>query len=235
MPLEKQIDYLVLSSGKKIEVPFDELIIFSTNINPEDLVDEAFLRRIPYKINVPDPPEGDFRKLFELMCPYYGIPYDEEMISYLIETRYRRNVPSAVASPGTSSIKSTTPPRMKAEPKLTPVMLDMAYKNLFAAMGKILAFKKASVGRGLLEEFAHGAVQDIAQAIHVVIAGLRATAGPGVYRLLGEAHLFGELIEAPLLFVPGNFLNFNLHRRNSFFLRCLTRLLASLKLYTIHL
>ena len=55
VPLEKRYDFLNLPSGKKIQVPFDQLIIFSTNLEPKDLVDEAFLRRIPYKIEVPDP------------------------------------------------------------------------------------------------------------------------------------------------------------------------------------
>ena len=55
MPLEKRYDFLNLASGKKIQVPFDQLIVFSTNLEPKDLVDDAFLRRIPYKIEVIDP------------------------------------------------------------------------------------------------------------------------------------------------------------------------------------
>ncbi len=55
VPLEKRYDYLNLANGKKIEVPFDQLVIFSTNLEPRDLVDDAFLRRIPYKIEVIDP------------------------------------------------------------------------------------------------------------------------------------------------------------------------------------
>ena len=55
VPLEKRYDFLNLANGKKIQVPFDQLIIFSTNLEPKDLVDEAFLRRIPYKIDVSDP------------------------------------------------------------------------------------------------------------------------------------------------------------------------------------
>src|SRR5260221_13938259 len=55
VPLEKRWDFLALANGQKIQVPFDQLLIFSTNLEPKDLVDEAFLRRIPYKINVTDP------------------------------------------------------------------------------------------------------------------------------------------------------------------------------------
>ena len=63
VPLEKRFDYLALANGKKIQVPFDQLVIFSTNLEPKDLVDEAFLRRIPYKIEVTDPSEEEFRSM----------------------------------------------------------------------------------------------------------------------------------------------------------------------------
>jgi len=88
VPLEKRHDYLNLANGKKIEVPFDQLVIFSTNLEPKDLVDEAFLRRIPYKIEVIDPSEAEFRDLFRMMCPKMGFEYDEQAISYLIEKHY---------------------------------------------------------------------------------------------------------------------------------------------------
>ena len=64
VPLEKRYDYLGLASGRKIRVPFDQFIVFSTNLEPRDLVDEAFLRRIPYKIEIGDPSEEQFRGLF---------------------------------------------------------------------------------------------------------------------------------------------------------------------------
>ena len=73
VPLEKRYDYLNLPNGKKIQVPFDQLIIFSTNLEPKDLVDEAFLRRIPYKIEVIDPTEQEFRDLLKLMCGRAGL------------------------------------------------------------------------------------------------------------------------------------------------------------------
>ena len=66
VPLENHYDFLTLATGKKIQVPFEQLIIFSTNLEPEDLVDEAFLRRIPYKIEIGDPSEEEFHRLFEL-------------------------------------------------------------------------------------------------------------------------------------------------------------------------
>eukprot|EP00913_Durusdinium_trenchii_P023350 g21928.t1 len=88
VPLEKRYDFLNLPSGKKIQVPFDQLIVFSTNLEPKDLVDGAFLRRIPYKIEVIDPSEAEFLALFELMAPLLGFQYDDECVRYLIDTHY---------------------------------------------------------------------------------------------------------------------------------------------------
>lgn len=91
VPLEKRYDFLSLPNGKKIRVPFDQLILFSTNLEPKQLVDEAFLRRIPYKINAADPTEPMFRRMFEIFAPKLGFQeIDEEAINYLIETHYRR-------------------------------------------------------------------------------------------------------------------------------------------------
>jgi predicted ATPase with chaperone activity len=89
VPLEKRYDFLTLASGKKIQVPFDQLIVFSTNLEPKDLVDEAFLRRIPYKINVNDPDEKEFHRLFQLCAPGLGCEYDQAAVEYLLEKHYR--------------------------------------------------------------------------------------------------------------------------------------------------
>lgn len=89
VPLEKRYDFLNMCSGKKTQVPFDQLVIFSTNLQPKDLVDDAFLRRIPYKIEVENPSEVAFRKLFEIMCPKMGLPYKADVIDYLIQTHYK--------------------------------------------------------------------------------------------------------------------------------------------------
>ena len=89
VPLEKRYDFLNMNSGKKTQVPFDQLVIFSTNLQPKDLVDDAFLRRIPYKIEVENPSEAAFRKLFEIMCPITKIPFDAEVVDYLIEAHYK--------------------------------------------------------------------------------------------------------------------------------------------------
>ncbi len=88
IPLENRIDYLTLATGKKIEVPFEQLIIFSTNLEPHDLADEAFLRRIPFKVHVGDPSIEEFHQLFEDYARMANVSYAEGLIDYLIETHY---------------------------------------------------------------------------------------------------------------------------------------------------
>jgi DNA-binding PadR family transcriptional regulator len=89
VPLEKRHDFLNLPNGKKITVPFDQLVIFSTNLDPTGLVDEAFLRRIPYKIEIPDPTEEEFRRLFQQLACSMGFPGDHGAVDYLLEKHYR--------------------------------------------------------------------------------------------------------------------------------------------------
>ena len=89
VPLEKHYDFLTLPSGKKIQVPFDQLIIFSTNLEPKDLVDEAFLRRIPYKINVPDPDEAEYHAIFEHCARLLESDYNRPAVEWLLEAHYR--------------------------------------------------------------------------------------------------------------------------------------------------
>ncbi len=76
VPLEHRVDHLSLHSGKKITVPFDCLVIFSTNIEPSELVEEAFLRRIHYKIHVQDPEPDQFDRIFAMCCDQRGLDYD---------------------------------------------------------------------------------------------------------------------------------------------------------------
>ena len=89
VPLEAKVDYLLLATGKKICVPFDQLIIFSTNLEPCTLADEAFLRRIPYKIEIGDPAREEFHRLFQFEARKYGCEYKKEPVEYLIERYYK--------------------------------------------------------------------------------------------------------------------------------------------------
>ena len=73
VPLENRVDYLKLHTGKSFCIPFEELIIFSTNLEPEDLMDPAFLRRLPYKIEVGPPRLELYQRIFEMECGRQGL------------------------------------------------------------------------------------------------------------------------------------------------------------------
>jgi hypothetical protein len=89
VPLESRVDFLTLHTGKKFQVPFDVLIVFATNLDPKDLADEAFLRRIPYKIPVADPTVEQFTRIFELNCEKRQMPFHQVMVAYLQRRHYR--------------------------------------------------------------------------------------------------------------------------------------------------
>lgn len=89
VPLENRIDYLTLPTGKKICVPFEQTILFSTNLQPEALVDEAFMRRVPFKIEIGDPSENEFRTLMRRTCEELGFQWRPRAFDYLVHKHYR--------------------------------------------------------------------------------------------------------------------------------------------------
>ena len=78
VPLENRIDFMTLHTGRKIEIPFDVLVVFSTNLPPRDLVDEAFLRRLRHKIEVGDPNFDEYREIFTRVASAKGVQYNDE-------------------------------------------------------------------------------------------------------------------------------------------------------------
>ena len=85
LPLELRHDYLTLSTGQKIQLPFDELVVFSTNFPPEELMDEAGLRRIQYKLHVAPPSTEDYVAIFKRVCTAYDLSLSPDVLSYLLE------------------------------------------------------------------------------------------------------------------------------------------------------
>ena len=136
VPLEKRYDFLNMASGKKIQVPFDQLVVFSTNLEPKDLVDDAFLRRIPYKIEAEDPPEADFRKLFEIMCRVMKMPHNADAIDYLIRTHYKPvNRPMRMCQPRDLLLQVRNYCLYNDVPiELTNDYFDFACDNYFSVM-----------------------------------------------------------------------------------------------------
>ncbi len=88
VPMEKNVDFLSLHTGRKVEVPFKVLIVFSTNLPPRDLVDEAFLRRIRHKIEVTSPSYDEYREIFRRVAKRRGVAFDEQAVIYLLQEHY---------------------------------------------------------------------------------------------------------------------------------------------------
>jgi len=136
VPLEKGIDFLTMANGRKIEMPFYVMIVFSTNLDPKDLVDEAFLRRIRYKIEVGNPTLQQFHDVFKIMCRILKVPYDEKGFQYLINEWYvRRDRDLRFVHPRDilSQLLDIAAYR-EQEPKLTPELIDAAADSYFVEL-----------------------------------------------------------------------------------------------------
>jgi predicted ATPase with chaperone activity len=92
VPLENRVDYLTLHTGRKVDIPFDVLVVFSTNLPPRDLVDEAFLRRLRHKIEITDPSYEEYREIFMRISQQKGVQYSDQGLAYLLQEWYiKRN------------------------------------------------------------------------------------------------------------------------------------------------
>ncbi|HJZ49500.1 MAG TPA: AAA family ATPase [Roseiflexaceae bacterium] len=136
VPLEKKVDYLALQTGKKLEVPFDVLIVFSTNLSPKDLVDDAFLRRIRHKIEVPNPSPDEYRAIFQLVCKAKKIPYSDDGLRYLIQEHYlkvRRDLRACHPRDLCDQILDEAKYR-NATPAMTKELIDRACEAYFVKL-----------------------------------------------------------------------------------------------------
>lgn len=136
VPLEKKVDYLTLHTGVKVEVPFDELIIFSTNLDPKDLVDEAFLRRIRYKIPISNPTPDNFKRIWAIMSTIKGLPYSDEVVDYFVEKHmrpyqrpYRGCIPRDILELVIDNCRFN-----QLDPTITPELLDHAAESYFVRL-----------------------------------------------------------------------------------------------------
>ncbi|HEX8077666.1 MAG TPA: AAA family ATPase [Chthoniobacterales bacterium] len=137
VPLEKKVDYLALQSGKKLQMPFDVLIVFSTNLSPKDLVDDAFLRRIRHKIEVPNPSPDEYREIFKLVCKAKKIPYSDEGLRYLIQEHYlkvRRDLRSCHPRDLCDQILDEAKYR-NTVPSMSKELIDRACEAYFVKLG----------------------------------------------------------------------------------------------------
>ncbi len=136
VPLENRIDYLSLHTGRKIEIPFDVLVIFSTNLPPKELVDEAFLRRLRHKIEIIDPSFDDYREIFKHVADDKGVKYNDQGLAYLLQEWYiKRNRKMRASHPRDLCDQILDIAHyLSVEPELTNEMIDKAAESYFVEL-----------------------------------------------------------------------------------------------------
>jgi predicted ATPase with chaperone activity len=133
IPLERRVDYITLVTGNKIQIPFDELLIFSTNLDPKDLMDDAFLRRIRYKINVAPPSVEEYREIFRRMCGARNIEYNDAALAYIYNEYYvKLGLQLRACHPRDLLDQLTDIARyLRVRPILAKELIDLACKSYF--------------------------------------------------------------------------------------------------------
>lgn len=146
IPLDRRSDYLTFSMGHRVEVPFDCLVVFATNLNPGDLVEEAFLRRLHYKVRVRSPGREQYIEIFRRGCGARGIPFDREAVEYVFEQYYGQRGFSPRASHPHAILDQVCDigVYLDVEPSLSKTMLDRACQGHFLHDG----FSRASDSEG---------------------------------------------------------------------------------------
>jgi predicted ATPase with chaperone activity len=136
VPLENRIDYLTLHTGRKIELPFDVLVIFSTNLPPKDLVDEAFLRRLRHKIEITDPNYEEYREIFRRVTTTKGVTYSDQGLAYLLQEWYiKRNRKLRASHPRDLCDQILDVAHyLSVEPAMTRDLLDRAARAYFVEL-----------------------------------------------------------------------------------------------------
>ncbi len=135
VPLELRVDFLKLQSGRKLEVPFDQLLVLSSNLDPAHLMDEAFLRRIKYKVQARDPDRDMFRRIFQSACASHKIPFDQEGFEYLVTEHYEKTGrPFRGVHPRDLLDQLVALARyIEVPPRMSPELLDSVIATYFIA------------------------------------------------------------------------------------------------------
>ncbi len=135
VPLDRHVDYFALHTGQKFQVPFDVIVVFSSNLQPSKLADEAFLRRLGYKIFVGPLPESDYRRIFEQVCEQNGIACAEEGYRYLLDELHAKDgKPLFACVPRDIVGQLRDFARFNGlEPRLSEDLLRWAWRNYFAS------------------------------------------------------------------------------------------------------
>jgi energy-coupling factor transporter ATP-binding protein EcfA2 len=132
VPLESRVDYLKLHTGKSFCIPFEEMVIFSTNMEPESLMDPAFLRRLPYKIEVGAPSVENYRRIFEKECARQGLTLPGEAFNAMVQKlRKEQGLDLAAFQPKFIVDQVVATCRFMGQaPHFEPRFIEYALKNL---------------------------------------------------------------------------------------------------------
>jgi predicted ATPase with chaperone activity len=137
IPLERGTDYLTLHTGKKIEVPFNPLLIFATNLNPKGLVDEAFLRRIGYRLHIAPPTREHYISIFQEVLKDNGLDYDEKLLEFLLQRYGQEQRPLRCCEPRDLIHNVLDICRYVGQPpELSEDLLERAWINYFGHYNK---------------------------------------------------------------------------------------------------
>jgi hypothetical protein len=132
LPLERRVDFLTLHSGKKIEVPFEQLVVFSTNLNENDLVDEAFLRRMGYRARVEPPTAGAFVEIFKRTATSRGVVVNQDCLDHILQKYVAEGRIMKGCEPRDLLNKVKDICLFEGRPsQLTPALIDVAWGNYF--------------------------------------------------------------------------------------------------------
>ena len=134
VPLDRHVDYLALHTGTKFMIPFDVTVIFSSNIAPSTLADEAFLRRLGYKIYIGELSEDEYKAIFKQVCSSYKIDYREDCFNYLVQKLHYKHQKPLLACIPRDLLGQVRDFALYNEvaPELSEKMLDVAWNNYYA-------------------------------------------------------------------------------------------------------
>jgi hypothetical protein len=148
LPLEKRVDFLTLHSGKKIEVPFEELVVFSTNLEERDLVDEAFLRRMGYRARVEPPTAGAFIEIFKRTATTRGIVVNQECLDHILQKYVAEDRIMKGCEPRDLLNKVRDLCLFEGRPQqLTTELIDTAWGNYFGTAHRFASDKQFELAR----------------------------------------------------------------------------------------
>lgn len=134
VPLDRDLDYLTTADGLKVEVPFDLLLVFATNRTPSSLVDEAFLRRIQYKIEIKPPTTEEFGEILRRVCEKRGIAYYPQAAQWIAQYARERNIPLRSCHPrDLMGHLDAAAKFLERKSELTPELVSLACETYFVA------------------------------------------------------------------------------------------------------